>query len=161
MIRLSSTSRQPNRPVWTTERFLHERSVALGYSMDLSTSNVYTSALNSYITFCMAHHFPLDPTEDTLSFFVVYMCSFIKPSSVNSYLSGICRQLEPFFPDVRKNRKSLLVSRTITGCLRRFGKPTTRKQPLAVSDLCLVVDGLQEPITHDTLLFVTQLLTGF
>jgi hypothetical protein len=63
------------------------------------------------------------------------MSSFIKPSSVNSYLSGICRQLKPFFPDVRKNRKSLLVSRTLTGCMRHYGTPTTRKEPLASSDL--------------------------
>src|SRR6202142_4793384 len=135
MMKISSGSKQPNRPVWTTEQLLQERSVMLGFSMDASTSNTYTSALNSYITFCMAHHFPIDPTEDTLSFFVVYMSSFIKPSSVDSYLSGICRQLEPFFPNVRKNRKSLLVSRTLAGCMRRFGTPTRRKEPLPVADI--------------------------
>jgi hypothetical protein len=158
-------SRQPPRPVWTTERFLHERSVALGFSIDVSTHSAYTSSLNSYITFCKRHGFPIDPTEETLSFFVVYMSTFIKPSSVNSYLSGICRQLEPFFPDVRAHRKSMLVSRTLTGCLRRFGTPTTRKDPLMVMDLRHVITHLRlipdHGNAHDDLLFIAQILTGF
>ncbi|PBK80682.1 hypothetical protein ARMGADRAFT_1048921 [Armillaria gallica] len=43
-----------------------------------------------------------------LSFFVIYMSYHIKPKSVDSYLSGICNQLEHYFPDVRAIRKSLL-----------------------------------------------------
>jgi hypothetical protein len=89
------------------------------------------------------------------------MSTYIKPSSVNSYLSGICRQLEPFFPDVRKNRKSILVSRTLTGCMRRFGTPTKRKDPLSFSDLRRIVDSHSHPLNHDDKLFLSQLLTGF
>ena len=40
-----------------------------------------------------------------------------------------CRQLEPFFPEIRRNRNSMLVSRTMTGCMRRFGTPVKRKTP--------------------------------
>jgi hypothetical protein len=133
----------------------------LGLSIDASSSSAYSSALNSYITFCTTHNFPLDPTEDTLSFFAVYMSTFIKPSSVNSYLSGICRELEPFFPYVRKNRKSILVSRTLTGCMRRYGTPTIRKDPLSVSDLRRIINSHQTPLSHDDLLFLAQLLTGY
>src|SRR5882762_3206589 len=109
MVSISPTSRQPHRDAWTMERLVNERSISLGYSLDASSFGAYTSALNSYITFCNLHTLPIDPTPDTLSFFVVFLCTYIKPDSVNSYLSGICRQLEAFYPDVRQNRKSLLV----------------------------------------------------
>ena len=76
------------------ERLVNERSIALGYSLDASSFGAYTSALNSYLTFCNLHHLPVDPTPDTLSFYVVFLSTYIKPDSVNAYLSGICRQLE-------------------------------------------------------------------
>jgi hypothetical protein len=112
---VSPTSGQPRREAWTMDRLINERSVSLGYSLDTSTFGSYTSALNSYLTFRNLHHLPADPTSDTLSFFVVFLSSHINPKSVKSYLSGICRQLEPFYPDVRQNRKSILVSRTMNG----------------------------------------------
>jgi hypothetical protein len=143
------------------ERFLNERSISLGYSLDSSSFSTYTSALNSYITFCNLHHFPVEPTPDTLSFYIVFLSSHINPKSVNSYLSGICRQLEPFYPDVRQNRKSVLVSRTMAGCLRRFGSPVKRKTPFSHADLLLVLRGVGSTPSYDDLLFVVILLTGF
>jgi hypothetical protein len=86
--------------------------------MLISTISAYSSALKSYITFCRAHHFPIDPTPDTLSFYTVYMCNHIKPKSVDNYLSGIANQLEPFFPAARSHRHHLLVTRTLKGCNR-------------------------------------------
>ena len=120
MFHVTQTSKQPKREAWMMERFINERSISLGFSLDASSYGNYTSALNSYLTFCNLHNFPIDPTPDTLLFYVVFLSTHIKPDSVNSYLSGICRQLEPFFPDIRHNRKSILVSRTMTGCMRRF-----------------------------------------
>ena len=110
MISISRGSRQPHREPWTFDRLVHERSIALGLSIDNSSHLTYTSALNSYLSFCKIHNFPIEPTEETLSFFVVYMSTHIKPDSVNSYLPGICNQLEVYFPNVRKNRNSILVS---------------------------------------------------
>jgi hypothetical protein len=112
MIQISSTSRQPQRDAWSFERLVNECSISLGYSLDTSSFGTYTSALNSYPTFCNLHHLPVDPSPDTLSFYVVFLSSHIKPDSVNSYLSGICQQLEPFFPEIRQNRKSILVTRS-------------------------------------------------
>ena len=109
-------SRQPLHQSWTRERLEHERAIALGQSIDSTTWSNYSSALNSYLEFIKNHNFPIDPNPNTLSFYAVYMSHYIKLSSVDSYLSGICQQLEPFFPDVRKNRKSMLVHRTIRGC---------------------------------------------
>ena len=161
MIWISSTSRQPQRVAWTMERLINERSISLGYSLDTSSFGTYTSALNSYLTFCNLHRLPVDPTPDTLSFYVVFLSTHIKPDSVNSYLSGICRQLEPFFPEVRQNRKSLLVSRTLTGCMRRFGTPVKRKVPLSHADLLYVLDSMVSRPSHDQLLFGALILTGF
>jgi hypothetical protein len=139
---------------------VHEQSITLGYSLDTSTFGTYTSALNSYLTFCNAHHFPVDPTPDTLSFYAVYISSHINPKSADSYLLGICQQLEPFFPDVHKNRWSLLVSRTVKGCKHRFCVPVKHKLPLSHDNLLLVINSYPSP-SHDDLLFVAQLLPCF
>ncbi len=106
---LSKGARQPARQLWSLEHLVHERSIALGFTIDTGTAHTYSSALNLYIAFCQLHHFPIQPTEDTLSFFVIYMSYHIKPKSVDSYLSGICNQLQHYFPDVHAVRKSLLV----------------------------------------------------
>ena len=161
MIHLSSSSRQPRREAWTMDRLINERSISLGYSLDSSSYGTYTSALNSYLTFCNLHNLPVDPTPDNLSFYVVFISSHIDPKSVNSYLSGICRQLEPFFPEVRRNRNSVLVSRTMTGCMRRFGNPVKRKTPLSHANLLFILDSMVSQPSHDDLLFAALLLTGF
>ena len=161
MLQISATSRQPKREAWTMERLVNERSICLGYSLDASSFGAYTSALNSYLTFCNLHHLPVDPTPDTLSFYVVFLSTYIKPDSVNAYLSGICRQLEPFFPDVRQNRRSMLVSRTLTGCMRRFGTAVTRKTPLSHANLLFLIDSLVSHPSYDDLLFLAMVLTGF
>jgi hypothetical protein len=102
MFQLSSTSRQPIREAWTIDRLINERSIALGYSLDSSSFGTYTSALNSYLTFCNLHHLPADPTPDTLSFYVVFLSSHINPRSVNSWLHAAfwhTHQAEvPFLP---------------------------------------------------------------
>ena len=54
--------------------------------------------------------------HNTLSFFTVFMCHDIKPDLVDSYLSGICQQLEPYFPTVRDICKSILCKCMLTGC---------------------------------------------
>ncbi|PBK83692.1 hypothetical protein ARMGADRAFT_881496, partial [Armillaria gallica] len=107
------------------------------------------------------HNFPIEPTPDTLSFFVIYMSYHIKPKSVDSYLSGICNQLEHYFPDVRAIRKSLLVKRTLKGCMRLRGTTVKRKLPLTRPQLQLVLDKFNTSTFHDDSLFVAMILTGF
>ena len=149
------------RTPWTRERLERERAIALGQSIDSSTWNNYSSALNSYLEFIKIHNLPVDPTPDTLSFFTVFMSFHIKPDSVDTYLSGICQQLEPYFPDIRKNRKSPLVQRTLEGCKRIRAIPTSRKRALTMDNLCYVVAYYADSTDHDDLLFVAQLLVGF
>src|ERR1700722_20037599 len=116
---LPSSKRQPRLP-WTKDQLLHERAVAIGASMEPGTALAYASAFQSYLSFCKAHQLPLDPTPDTLSFYTVYMCAHIKPQSVETYLSGICARLEPFFPDVRDNQKHRLVAKCLAGCKKMY-----------------------------------------
>jgi hypothetical protein len=161
MITTSSKSRQPRRQAWPLDRLIHERSIALGSALDRSTYVNYSSALNSYITFCKLHKRPILPTPDTFSFYIVFMSHHIKPVSVDTYLSGICNQLEIYFPDVRSVRASPLVSRTLKGCKRLYGSEVHRKLPLCIADLRRVIVSIGGTPSHDDKLFLSQLLTGF
>ena len=51
------------------ERLLVERSITLSCSLDCSTQLVYSSALNSYLTFCQLHHLDPKPTTNTLTLY--------------------------------------------------------------------------------------------
>ena len=161
MITSGILSRQPTWVAWTNEHLVHECALAFGQAIDMSTWKNYSSALNSYLNFVRMHDFPVEPTPDTLSFFTVYMSHHIKPDSVDTYLSGICNQLEPFFPDVRKHRKSPLVHRTLDGCKRSHNTPTTRKFALTTDNLLRIIQHYATSPDHDDKLFVSQLLTGF
>ena len=154
-------SRQPARAAWSRERLLRERAIALGQSIDISTLKTYGSSLNSYLSFVRLHDLPVEPTPDTLSFFVVFMSHHIEPRSVKSYLSGICQQLEPYFENVRASRHTPLVERTMKGCLRLHSSAIHRKRALTLADLALVLSTLSQSRLHDDLLFQTMLLTGF
>ena len=160
MMSISPSARQPKRLPWSRERLHRERAFALGHAIDLRTRITYSSHLQSYLTFCKLHDFLIDPTPDTLSFYIVYMSHHIKPESVNSYLSGICHELENLFPHVRQTRRSQLVSRTLQGCLKLYNSPTNRKRPLTIDDiLCLIT---AYPLhSHDNKLFMAIVMCGF
>jgi hypothetical protein len=85
----------------------------ISLTLDPATNQTYSSALNSYVTFCDLHHFALEPTVNMLSFYVTFMAAHINPRSVNNYLLGICNLLEEYYPQVQENRKSHLVSWTL------------------------------------------------
>ena len=161
MIQSGIRSKQPQREPWSRKRLEHERAIALGHLIDTNTWHNYSSALNSYLDFVKNHQFPVDPTPDTLSFYIVYMSHHIKPDSVDTYLSGISQQLEPFFPQVCHNRKSPLVRRTLDGCKQLRGVPTTRKRALTLDDLRIVLWHYSTSTDHDDLLFIAQLFIGF
>ncbi|KAL7278643.1 hypothetical protein ACG7TL_007644 [Trametes sanguinea] len=107
------------------------------------------------------HNFPVEPTPDTLSFFVVYMSHHIEPRSVDAYLSGIASELESWFPHVRAARRSALVARTLRGCKRMFSKPINRKHALSRDDLLFAINSFGTHPSYDDSLFITILITGF
>ena len=154
-------SRQRIREAWTTERLTFERSVALGFALESSTASAYGSHLNSYLNFCRLHGREVDPTPDTLSFFVVWLSHHIEPRSVDSYLSGIVSKLETYYPNARANRCSQLVARTLKGCKRRLSQPVSRKLPLSRADVQHVIATTMLTETHDDSLFTAMLVTGF
>jgi hypothetical protein len=159
--RRKPSSRQPKRQPWTMETLVRERALALSNSVDVSTSESYGSALNSWIAFIRMHHFPIEPNPDTLSFFVVYMSHYIRPKSVKSYLSGLVQQLEPDYPSVRTVRHTRLVVKVMKGCMKARGQAVRRKLPLSFDDLCFVNDKFISSPTHNDLLFAALLITGF
>ncbi|KJA30248.1 hypothetical protein HYPSUDRAFT_110254, partial [Hypholoma sublateritium FD-334 SS-4] len=106
------------------------------------------------------HNMPVEPTEETLSFYVVFTCAFLKPDSVDTYLSGICHQLEPYFPTIRQMRKSPIVHRTLQGCMRLHGSPVSRKRALTLDDLAIVIAHTDHNSYNDCL-FLAMILTGF
>jgi len=142
MIPTTLASRQPIRQAWPREKLLREHTIALGQAIDKMTLKSYSSALNSYLSFVHLHKLPVEPTPDTLSFFIIFMSHHINPRSVTSYLSGICQQLEPYFPGVREARHSPLVERTLKGCMGLKGTAIKRKRALTTCDLETVVDNL-------------------
>src|SRR5258708_16784989 len=107
------------------------------------------------------HHLPIQPTPDTLSFYIVYMSHHIQPQSVKSYLSGICAELEVNWPEIREIRSSRIVTRTLAGCIKLLGQPATRKCALTEQDLSSVLQSLPSSPSHDDLLFTGILFTGW
>ena len=138
------------------EHLVHKWAIALGYAIELSTWASYFSALQSYLTFCKAHNFPIEPTSETLFFYTIYMCHYIQPCSVNSYLSGTANQLESYFLAC----KSPLVSCTLASAQKQFSTLTTCKQPLSVKDSTAIVNAHPSP-SHDNMLFISITFCGF
>ncbi|EIW73793.1 hypothetical protein CONPUDRAFT_30174, partial [Coniophora puteana RWD-64-598 SS2] len=107
------------------------------------------------------HGFPVKPSPETLSRFIVYMQAFVSPKTINSYLSGICNQLETLYPDVRSIRRSPMVTKTMRGSFRRFQTPASRKDPLTRANLVFACRTLNPASCFDDALFIAQLLVGF
>jgi len=134
MTKKSPLSRHSPQETWTHDRLCHEHAVAIACAIPSSLSSC-SSAVTSYFAFCSAHLFPVEPTPDTLSFYTVYMAHYIKPKSISSYLSGVCSQLEPFFPDVCLHRHHWLISKTLKGCHKMFPLATSQKALLLTQNL--------------------------
>src|SRR5882724_11076498 len=100
---------------WLHEHLFRERAIVLGHALDNSTRTTYSFHLQSYLTFCKLHDFLLEPSADTLSFYIVFMAHHIKPNSVSQYISGIISSLEPHFPNVHDIHNGLLMSHTLAG----------------------------------------------
>ncbi|PBK81344.1 hypothetical protein ARMGADRAFT_948342 [Armillaria gallica] len=161
LINVTPGSRQKAHEPWTLEKLYHERCLALGSAIDTAMLGPYNSALNSYITFCKIHNFPVKPTGDTMSYYIVFMSAHNKPNSVSSYLSGICNHLKNFFPNIHKIRNSPIVSRTLKGCRRLKGSEIKHKSPLSRDNICHTIKILSLSSDYNDSLFLALLVTGF
>ncbi|EUC67540.1 tyrosine recombinase-like protein, putative, partial [Rhizoctonia solani AG-3 Rhs1AP] len=160
----SHKSRQPHRSTWPLDRLRHEHAIALGFALETRTQHVYNSSTISWLSFCKRHGFSNEPTADTLSFYAVWMCGAenpVKPSTVVGYLSGICSNLEPFYPSVRTIRNDRLVSKTLAGLKRRFGTAPRQKRAMTVQEMTDFVTILGSSTDYDDQLFLAILVAGF
>ena len=119
------------------------------------------SALKSYHDFCHAHGFPIEPTADTLSFFLTYRSLILCPQTLSSYLSGICDQLEVFYPRVCKLCRLPVVGHTLAGIHCVHSVHIHCKRPLVPADLQLLISEHGATLDHNDLLFLLQVLVGF
>ncbi|KIJ37984.1 hypothetical protein M422DRAFT_259370 [Sphaerobolus stellatus SS14] len=154
-------SKNSHRSPWIREKLERMRVYALRHALAPSLKLSYSTALTSYLNFCRMHQFPIEPSADILSFYTVYMCHHIKPSSVASYLSGIQSELEPFFPNIRSFRKSVLVQKTLLGCKRLRRSEPRRRKALELSDLDALVQKIGLSESHNDLLFLAQVTSVF
>ena len=129
--------------------------------MEHSTALTYTLAVMSYISFCHLHELSTDPTIEKLCFYIVFTLHHIKPSSVKSYLSGICAELKPFYPDIRLIHSSPLVSRTLAGCAKLLGTLVKRKRALTEDNLHTIICASPHQLLHDDVLFLAIILVGW
>src|SRR5260221_10574781 len=154
-------ARQHNHETWSLERLKECRAWVIGGSLERATTKAYASAFLLYTTFCQQHHFPIQPTPDTLSFYIVYMSHYIQPQSVKSYLSGICSKLELNWPEVREIRSSCIVTRTLDGCIKLLSQPAHHKRALSEMDLSVALRSIPPSPSHDDLLFIGIMFTGW
>ncbi|EJD39637.1 hypothetical protein AURDEDRAFT_36620, partial [Auricularia subglabra TFB-10046 SS5] len=96
-----------------------------------------------------------------LSLYAAYESHFIAAKSVRTYLSGIAHSLEPFYPHVRASRSADLVRNTVAGCIKMSSHHVTRKSLLSRHDLGRMFQKYGSSPSHDDLLFLAILFTGF
>lgn len=159
----SHGARQPMRSAWDLDRLRHERATALGFALETRTQHVYNSSTISWLNFCKLHNFPNEPNADTLSIYATWMCGAehpVKPSIVVGHLSGICSNLEPFYPAIRQIRSDKLVSRTLAGLKKRSGTAAKEKCAIPVQEVSDIYIMLAS-CGYDDLLFLAILLADF
>ena len=89
-------------------------------SIEKSTAKGYATGARDYISFCINHSLPLDPTPQTLSRYIGYTSQFI--SSGPKYLSGARHFLSDLYPSFNTNRSHHKgTSGSIYGTLGRGG----------------------------------------
>lgn len=149
---------KPVLPLGQLDAMIYE---ALTNALDISTNQMYDSHLHSYLDFCQAHHIPTTPTPHTLARYAVYMSKFVKPSSIDTYLSGIMYRLRPFFLDVKLARDNDFLKNVLWGIKRQHGSAVIRKQPITFDDLERIATIYHTKTGLDNHLFLALFTAGF
>ncbi len=152
-------TRQCNCKAWSLEQLKEWCTWVIGSSLKHAMTKAYTSAFLSYTTFCKRQHFPIQPTPNMLSFYIVYMSHHIQPHSVKSYLSGICTKLEINWPEIHEICSSHIVTCTLTSWIKLLGQPAQWKCALTEQDLSSVLCSIPTSPSHNDLLFVVCRIT--
>ncbi len=80
LINITPESQQRVYEPWILEKLYHKWCLTLSSAINMTSLGPYNLALNSYITFCKIHNFPVKQTDDTMSYYIVFMSSHIKPN---------------------------------------------------------------------------------
>jgi hypothetical protein len=154
-----SCARHKTRPPLDLAAIDNRASFLQASSIELSTKRGYQTGAKDYITFCVNHHLPINPTPLTLSRYIAYTSQFI--ASAPKYLSGARHFLQEVYPDFDENRKHPTVQSTIRGSKKVRADPVTRKLPLRISHLAAFLQHAVSTTSYDTLLFATILVCAF
>jgi hypothetical protein len=128
-------------------------------AIENSTTKGYATGARNYITFCMAHGLPLDPTPSTLARYIAYTSQFI--ASGPKYLTGARHFLRQLYPEFDESRKHPLVQAVIAGSRKTRADPVRRKAPLSTDHLLAFAEIAQVSGKYDDVLFATILTCGF
>jgi len=101
----------------------------------------------------LGNNLPIDPTPETLSYYITFQSSHINLRSIESYLSGICNNLKLFFPEVQSNCAATLIKHTLKGALHCHGHPTKCKVSLTTNLLQSISITLHNSCDHNNMLF--------
>jgi hypothetical protein len=89
------------------------------------------------------------------------MSLFIKPNSIETYLSGITRRLQPFYPDVKQSRDNPFLKDVIKGLKQQHNYAVLQKEPVTFKQLNMVARAYQKSQCINDALFLALLTTGF
>ena len=128
-------------------------------SIERSTVKNYATGARNYISFCVSHSLPLDPTPQTLSRYIAYTSQFI--SSGPKYLTGARHFLKDIYPAFDANRSHALVQSTVRGSHKVRGDPIHRKLPLRTTHLQKFSEIADKTQSYDDFLFITILACAF
>jgi hypothetical protein len=121
------------------------------HAIEKSTVKGYATGARDYITFCVNHSLPLDPTPRTLSRYIAYTSQFI--ASAPKYLTGARHFLSDLYPSFDTNRAHPLVQATIAGSKKIRADPVKRKLPLRLCHLQAFLEVVNCSNSYDDLLF--------
>ena len=122
--------------------------------------------MRDYITFCLDHSLPLDPTPETLSHYIAYTFIFIAYTSIfiasaPKYLSGAHHFLCQIYPNFDTNRAHPFVQATIVGSKKIQADPIRQKLPVRLAHLTSFQQVALISQKYNDLLFITLLSCCF
>ncbi|OCH83648.1 hypothetical protein OBBRIDRAFT_710281, partial [Obba rivulosa] len=122
-------------------------------AIELSSAKHYATGARDYISFCLSHSLPLDPTPQTLARYIAYTSRYI--ASAPKYLTGARHFLRELYPEFEQNRAHPMVQAVIAGSRKVRADPVHRKLPLRTADLLTFANIADMSHDFDDLLFAT------
>ena len=125
-------------------------------SIKESMAKGYATGAHDYISFCVKHSLPLNPTPQTLSWYITYTSQFI--NSGPKYLSGACHFLSDLYPSFDTNHSHHFVQTTIASSKKIRADPVKCKLPLWMTHLQAFLKVATRTQNYDDFLFSHSIL---